>query len=211
MAIAPVAIGDIVQVIIGSRVLGQSCLNVLYYRADSNMGPNTYQATLQNLSNKIATDIVQGIIPYMLDAMGNNTTVEFIQLQKVYPQREIPVRTPQGVPGVHVDDCATPNVAGVILKRVEKPGRGKTGSFHLAGIPETGYSGGSFTAPYQALLDAIGNQLDDPIDGIVAGSKWNPGTFNPDLGLPDNFVPLAGYEVKTTVRVMRRRTVGVGI
>lgn len=211
MAIDPIAIGDIVQVVIGVKVEGQQCLNVLYYRADSNQGPNTYVATIDNLLNRIESDEVDGIIPHLIPCMAPNAIHNFIQGQRVYPVRSIPIRTNLANDGTHVDDCDATNVSAVISKKVEKAGRGRTGSFHVAGVPNTGYALGSITEAYAALLEQVATRLDSPQAGITPGSFWNPGTFNPELGVGDNFVPIVDAEVKRTLRVMRRRTVGVGI
>lgn len=207
----PIAVGNVVQVVIGTKFAGQQALNVLYFQSDSAMGPNQYIETLEALIGEINSDGIDGIVPFMLPAMGPNVTHNFTQAQRVYPVRSIPVRIETASDGTHVDDCDTFNIAAVISKKVDKPGRGRTGSFHLAGIPNTAYFEGSFTPPYIDLLDALADRLETYQEGIVAGSKWFPVTFNPNLGAGENVQQVVQCSPRGTVRVMRRRTVGVGI
>jgi hypothetical protein len=211
MPAAPIALGDIVQVIVGSTAFGQQALNVVYYRATGNMGPNSYAASLSDLVASVLVDPVTGIVPELLKCIGPNVTVNFVQAQKVYPVREIPLRQIAASAGQHADDCDAFNVSAVILKKSETSGRGRTGSFHVAGIPSTAYALGSLTTAYRTILSGLRVAIGLPQDSLVPGSDWRPVIYSPGMGVGFNQHEIIETAINPYVRVMRRRTVGVGI
>lgn len=207
----PIAAGDIVQVIIESRVEGQSLLNVLYFKANEAEVGSTYQESLAQLIESIVSDPNTAIVPRMTPLMGPNVTVANVQAQRVYPTRDVYRRQPTGEPGTHVDDCDATNVAAVIVKQSTVAGRGRSGTFHLGGLANTTYALGHMTTDAQTLMLALGDSLDDKQPGIVDTEQWQPGMFNPSLGAGMNFTEIGATTPRETLRVMRRRTVGVGI
>lgn len=209
MPIPPVAIGDIIQVIVNSRCEGQVIKNVLYYKSLAGR-EGTYQEGIDELLVGLTIDDVSSLTDAMTPLMGPNATIEFVQAQRVYPQRDIYVRRVVNQAGVHDDDCDAPNLAAVVVKQTERVGRGKSGTFHAGGLASTLYAKGEFTAPGQTLLKVLADTLKIDMVDAVPGAGFRPGTFNPTLGTPDNFNPIVGTSVMPTVRVMRRRTVGVG-
>lgn len=211
MPVAPIAAGDVVQVIIESQVLQQTMLNVLYYRAKAGVPGTEYFIILDELNTAIAESQNAGIVPYMIPMMGPNAEVVRIQSQRVYPTRDLYLRTPVGVVGTQNDDCDASNLAAVIVKRGERTGRGKSGTFHLGGLPMTSYALGRMTAGSRTLLTALADKLNDPQLSAGGESLFVPGMFNPTMGAPNNFNEIVACDVQDTVRVMRRRTVGVGI
>lgn len=206
----PIAAGDIVQCVIESRVEGQVMLNVLYYRANEAEVGSSYFESLEKLIESVISDPNTAITPRMQPLMGPNVTIEAVQVQRVYPARDVYRRQPLGDQGSHADDCDATNVAAVIVKQAAVAGRGRSGTFHLGGLASTTYALGSLTADARTLLLALGDSLDDRQPGVADTEQWVPGMFNPLLGAGLNFTEIAATAPKDTLRVMRRRTVGVG-
>lgn len=207
----PVAVGDVIQVTIEMRYNQQVYLNVLHYQSQENFSPALYESTLNTLLDTLETDAVTGIIePYQAIV---TEAVEFRTLtaQRVYPTRDYYVRVPVNVFGTYDGTQGTGNIGATISKRSQAAGRGRTGSFHTPALPAEGQNNGSLTTIYRGLVEDVASAIRFVQVESGAGTGFVPGMFNPALGGPNNFVPLIGTDVQPTVRVMRRRTVGVGI
>lgn len=210
MAIPPIAIGDIIQVQIRTQVENQTVLNVLHYRSLSNRDTVTYQEGLNDLIDGIAVDDVTSIIDPMLPLMGPNAEVIYVQAQRVYPARDIYVRRNINRSGEHADDCDATNVDAVIVKQSEKTGRGRSGVFHLGGLANTTYALGEMTADSMTLLAGLASSLKVRMAEIIPDTGFDPGMYNPDLGGVTGFTKVADCTPRKQLRVIRRRTVGVG-
>lgn len=208
---APVAAGDIIQVIIKGEANGQTLLNVLYYKAKSGYPEDTYAEAMEELWAAIVVDDITSITDAMVPLMGNNTGINWVQCQRVYPTRDYYYRGAADLQGTHADDCDAPNVSAVITKRSERSGRGRSGSFHLGGIANTTYALGKITPAAQSLLVTLAAGIELVQQETTDGTGYEPGMFNPELGAGLNWSPIADTTVQETLRVMRRRTVGVGI
>jgi len=209
MAIPKIVVGDIAQVIINSKVNGQTCLNVLHYKCELMDPALTYAEAMDQLMTKVGGPS-PSVVSYMSLAMASNCQVESIRAQRVSPLRDIYIAQAIGLPGVLAVPANLPNVAGVITKQTEKAGRGRQGSFHLAGMPPADFVDGSLTVPAVNRLQTIADQLQANVL-VGATVKWVPGTISPQAALAERFHPLFECFPQTTARVMRRRTVGLGI
>lgn len=210
MAIPKIAVGDIVQVIIEGVCENQRTLNVLHYKAAVGLPETEYFVALQELCEAVGENPTTGIVPKMLPLMGPNARIQRIQAQRVYPQRDLYTRLEIDQGGEHVDDCDATNVAAVITKRGEHVGRGKSGTFHLGGLANTTYALGNITGPATALLVDLADKLNDPQMTSGAEPVFKPGLFNPTAGAGSNWNEIVATDPMKTLRVMRRRTVGVG-
>lgn len=211
MPVSPIMSGDIVQVIVRSTFQGDALLNVLYYKALSSYADDSYRETLEELAAGLIVDDINSLTDPMLAVMGGNVRLDYLQLQRVYPTRSPYIRETVATNGTYAEDCYTGNVCGVITKQCEAVGRGRSGSFHMGGLGGTLYSQGVLTADAILLFEDIANALRITQLGVAEDTGFRPGTFNPDLGAPGNFNPLLDTVVQQTLRVMRRRTLGVGI
>lgn len=207
----PVAVGDIVQVVIQMRYSGQTYLNVLHYQSQQNWTPALYEETLEQLLATIETDVVTGIISPYKDVVPASVTFETLTAQRVYPTRDYYVREPVGTIGLYDGTASSGNLGATISKRSVIAGRGRTGSFHTPCLPINAAVGGVLEADYRNLLEPLAQSLRFIQMEDGAGTGFQPGMFNPELGSPNNWAPLLTTTVQQTARVMRRRTAGVGI
>jgi len=208
----PLRINDIVAVTIVGSFEQQTYENVLHYRAD-NPPDNTesYEQGLNALIASIKNDIGSAVITEYLPVIGANAGLDYIQAQRVYPTRDFYVRVNEAQPGTHAGDCLTGNISGVITKQSEKAGRGRSGSFHTFAVPEGTYEKGTFLAAYLTLLDELGDAIELNQRTFAGLDVWWPGMYSPTAGAGDNWSGIVNTTAQDTVRVMRRRTVRVGI
>lgn len=211
MAIGKLVVGDIVQMTIESDVLGQRCLNVLHYRARVGLPALEYQEAMDLLNQAVRGSTTSSIMEKMLPLMGENTKVVGFTSQRVYPTRDIPVRLPNSDEGTAPTVCNASNLAFVITKQSEAAGRGRNGSFHLAGVTDQHFALGNVTLDGQTALEELADRLRDK--QVTEGGEFvfEPGLYKANSSLLENWKYLVGTTVQTTVRVLRRRTVGLGI
>lgn len=201
-------VGTIWQLVIESVVSGQRCLNVLHYRC-------TTESTISGISAEteaVAADLnsVDGIIPKLLPAMGPNVNIPRVTGQAIRTTRYAKQSVEVDEDGSHANLCTTPNVAAVITKRTTFAGRWAVGSFHVPGVPGTAYSEGMLTTDYKDIITLLAAELLDNLEPAVGGGVYEPILLHP-AGLHGGFTTLTECIAQDQVRVMRRRTVGLGI
>lgn len=212
MATDPLRINDIVAITIVGSFEQQTYENVLHYKAENPPDPaNSYEQELDLLIGSIKNDIGSAVITEYLPLIGANCGIDYIQAQRVYPTRSFYVRVNEAQAGTHANDVMTGNISGVITKQSEKAGRGRSGSFHTFGVPNGVYEKGAFLAAYLTLLDELGDSLELTQRTFAGLDVWWPGMFNPTQGAGDNWAGIVNTVAQDTVRVVRRRTVRVGI
>lgn len=210
---SPIISGDIIQVVFRTIVQEQTCLNVLHFKITQPVGQPSFTSDMELLFTCVDPATAGSVGQTFRSAIATNATIQDITLQRVSPTRDFYMRFPIGLAGIStVGECTATNVSGVITKQSEKPGRGRSGSFHIPGIGQNGYSAGRLTNAYRAeilpLQDALKEDLIDPVTSDHLGV---PGMFHPSAPLGQQFQQVVATSIQSTLRVMRRRTVGVGI
>jgi len=208
----PLALNDIVAITIVGTVANQHVENVLHFKADNPPDPaEDYTDGLQSLIGSIKNDVASGIFASLLDCIGNNVGIDYVQAQRVYPQRDFYTRIYEAQPGLHANECSLSNIAATVTKQSERAGRGRSGSFHVFGIPDGVWVDGVWDGAYLALLDELADNLINNQREFGGLDVWWPGMFNGSLGAGNNWSGIVGCTPGDTVRVMRRRTVRLGI
>lgn len=145
-----------------------------------------------------------------LNCCATNYTLTQIWLQCVFPVRYKKRTYPVGMNGAGEDVSAAANIAGVITRTGDLAKRNNTGSLHVPiGSTSLSIVGGRLTATQKGLMTTLGTKMKGTIgtDGLVVDysfSLWGNQVGN----LP---VPVTAAVPQDTSRVMRRRTVGLGI
>lgn len=204
-----ISAGDLIQYTIEYDVLSQRCMNVFFYSVRGDLSADTDGATyldafLAEMEKPVS------IMSAIKLAMAPNTTILQHSAQKVLPLRMTRRINPIGLSGTSsLGDCAAPNLSGVITKTVDRAKRGGTGSTHIAGVPTGAVELGRLEETYENALYSIAQRIASEIDPGIDLLKLQPvlGGLPLSVNAPD----ITGYAVQNTIRVMRRRTIGVGI
>jgi hypothetical protein len=101
-------------------------------------------------------------------------------------------------------------VAAVITKRTAFAGRWAVGSFHLGGLPQNAYVNGTLEPTFKTSVGLVAAQLLEDITIAIVGGVYEPVIVHP-VAAHDGSTVLRETDVQDTLRVMRRRTVGLGI
>jgi len=115
--------------------------------------------------------------------------------------------------------CDTPNIAAVITKKTTLGARKGIGATHIRWVPADAYSAGLLEAPYKAGLVTFTALMEEIQFNALTGTGWRPIVLNKELipgSTPPKYrivggTPITSTMVQDQVRVMRRRTVGLGI
>lgn len=204
----PVNVGNLLQLRINTTVVGQRCLNVLHYIITTEGSSTDGDTVLDDLLS--AASAAGQIVDAVTEFMAPNCTIDYADLQVIFPDRFRSVRRTYNAPGGGLDGtCTTANVAVVITKRVDQAFKNAGGSLHLAGVGEEGYANGLLIGDTLTQGAAVRDAIDNTLTGPVTGTVITP-------VIARIVTPVATTRIITSallqpeVRIMRRRTVGVG-
>ncbi len=199
--------GDILQIQYRGTLFGQRVINSLHYRVYASSTTESYVQACIDVGFAMYNGVITPGLA-LADAQAPEYNLDAIRVQKVNGIRGRYVDYQVNQPGVHAGECTTANVAAVITKRTDTASRRGLGSIHIPGIPSVGYSGAKLTAAYKLKIDAVSARLINPFTVPAETTACQPILW---AKLTDPvYRVLTGTFVQTTLRVMRRRTFGVG-
>lgn len=204
---ALLANGDRVLVSFTGTLLGQRIINTFLYRLESVPAETDYDATMDLFFAEL--NDAAGMIPAWLDCLPENITNTQAWLQVIRPARlRRKIYTVVGGGGRSI--AQTSNIQASITRQGELAGRRSIGGVRIP-LNDTGldYENGVLGLAMKNALQALADEM---IETLEVG----PGAirFIPQVGTPKpplNSFDLKDTFVQDTVRVLRRRTVGLGI
>jgi len=199
--------GDILQISFVGTLFSQRVLNVLHYRVTADSTSPSYVTAAGAVGFQMQSGVVTPGLA-MLAAQGPEYNLDYIRVQKVNGTRLRYVDYAVNLPGTVAGNCTAPNIAATITKKTENGTRHGIGSLHLPGIPSNGYANGVLDATYKLLVDAISARLINPFTVQLETTQCQPILWSKSID--PVYHPLTNTVVQNTIRVMRRRTVGVG-
>jgi hypothetical protein len=203
----PISTQDKVLVTVASTLCGQRVLNTFRYRVSAATPGTGQDVALTALVAQLR--LSGGWITRLKNAYPENLTVDAIWAQVYAPIRYRKYVTIINDNGNYAAEAATANQAAVITRFSEVARRDGISNMHVpvAGTPDV-MQGGFLTNTFKTLLGLAGLAMTLNIITPAPAVTFIP-VVN-DTGLP--FAgDVAGYEIGDTARIMRRRTVGLGI
>lgn len=204
------AVGDVIALTYKSTYQSQQIRYVLHWRVTVPGTSTTPEADL----DAMAANFINAGVNTLLDSLLNVHVAGFVfnsaEAQRVSPTRTISMESATDSPGTVVGTESPANTAVVITKRTLTAGRRGIGSLHLSGFDSTSQTNGILVAPLLALYQTVSTEVLNARTVTAVGMSIEPGLFNPGMG-PSFFSRLFDTNVQDTIRVMRRRTVRVGI
>lgn len=203
---------DLYKVTIVQRLYGQRCLNILWFQVkDAGGAPPDRWALQIALLNELNS--VGNIIPAMQAVQTQDLDIlsGICNSYRTPLEREPYSQVLYNVPGLLAGVAGDANTALSIEKRANVPIVGHPrygiGRMQIAGPPSSQYTAGLFVEDYMVAAQSLADQLTE--DVIALGVTLQPVLINTD-GASFVVSPIFGAIARDTVRVMRRRTVGVG-
>lgn len=211
---------SVCQVTLISTLFGQTVMNTFHYRLDLSGGNvaagSAFLSDFNDALNAGGGLFEQYILCLPTQALNIHADFQWIDPDR-FIKRTFVVNPTGGA--AHV--CTTPNLAAVLELRGNIASRRSVGTKHLPGLGGTAVAAGIVQAELRAQIQELGDQavLDVAVGGrtmrpIVFG-RARPSYTKPDgtvvPALPKSYKDVTGYVDQATARVMRRRTVGLGI
>jgi hypothetical protein len=200
----PLVPGAIIAVTVETTLNGQTMLNVLHYVLGT-VGTADYIAALTALNTLL--NGAGGLTDAMKACMSQDADFVSTMCQVVAPTRLVGVKAAVVKSGSVLATALPQNVSAVITKRTDQASRRGIGSFHLGAIASTQVDAGYLTGPLIGNLTTLGNVIRSTL--AVGTQSYTPCLWSPIT--PAETRILVSTTVQQTSRVMRRRTVGVGI
>jgi len=200
--------GDIIAVTMIGSCLGQRVQQSMFYSVITPSTSASVATALTNVLNDIVADPVSW--PNQLLAFApQNYSWSALRAQRVHPTRSAYAEVAGLGAGLHAQDATTANVNGVITKRTLVGTRKGVGRMSTAPLTPDQFTAGLVTAGTLAAMDLLGTVLNDPISGGADLTDAEPVLWSKDT--PTTSLLITSAQGQDTVRVMRRRTLRVGI
>lgn len=190
------AVGDVYEVVVGSRILGEYCENVFRFR--ETVG-ETDTIPAQNLALGFQT----AIIPDWAALVSDQMEFACIYARRISPTPGIAFTVLETTVGTQVGE-ALPTTSAILLSWLTalatKRGRGRT---YFSGAPEDSQAGGKLEAGVLAAWQAFGDTL---ITAIPAGGggtgEWELAVWSEVDSLARDVIAAV---VRTNLATMRSR------
>lgn len=205
---ANAVVGQIYLVTFKGTMAGQTLLNTFRYRLETLGTAITTADITTNMDLLIASG--GNLSPKFIGAVPPQYTLDERWYQCVSPSRIRKVIVNAALAGTFAGTGSTPNASVSIERFAEVATRHGVGRLQLpAANDSANVTNGIINGPgYTGALAALAAQMILPLTLPTVGSTMKP--VLQDLRNPGVFNYIIGASAKNTMRVMRRRTVGVG-
>jgi len=215
-----VAAGDFFLITAVGEAFNQRIMLTHTLRVDAvNVGVTENAASL-GLLVAVANGVGDGnlIESAYLACLPDNYVLRRWTCQKIWPTRYRQYNYIRDVNGTHGEGAETANLAGVLTMQTRIAGRGEQGNKHIGPLPHgpTSVDEGLLVAAYKTLLTTLGTKLYADIPVVALGLVCKPIVLHRELDDEGHIINMTSTDIFTaavqdTIRVMRRRTVGLGI
>lgn len=201
---------DILEVTLLAKFFNEDVQNKFHYACISVSG--AAQST-PAVAAALQTNFVApaGLINLIRLMSPNDYSLQGVRYQVIAPVRQVAYPIVTALAGLNGFDTTTANVAFAITKRGDLAGRKNISTTHLMGTTDSGImEEGKISPQALTLAENIASFLSNQVSVTVGGVdyEFGPVIYHPTD--PSNPTPITSTIVQRTVRVMRRRTVGLG-
>lgn len=206
-----VAVNDLFLVTVNGLAYNQRIMLTLGYRVADAVGSHTEQEVSEALAAALAAGGTADIVTPYTECLSTATVLTDVWAQKIEPNRFRRYNAPAGLSGQGGPSDAT-NLAAVLTLQTALSGRSQQANKHIGPIPQgpDWTTEGVLTTDFKILLAALGDALVDTVAVLTGDIVLIPCIIHgPGAPLPST--DIITYAVQDTIRVMRRRTVGLGI
>ena len=209
----PMEVGDLVNVTLRGTLYDQRIMTTYGFRVSATTSAGDTRVSQDKLALAISSDTGTNLMGTFRACVS-----PAVSINQIWVQRIRPIRMRKSVLNVALDGLLgsgpnTPNNAVVITRKSDFGGRNSISNLHLPGPPMglDYVSNGTLTPAYKTLLDSHAFESYDTITVVNGGeSVTYKGVIINAAGGPVNYQDITAHSIGETLRVMRRRTVGVG-
>lgn len=206
-----VAANDLMQVTYWSTLSAQTLMSVLHYRVDETPVAVADETFYWSLWALWFADTANVLPAAYVEAAPTNVLIDRVTVQRIRPTRGVYAEAAMGAAGEHAGVALTANICASITKRSTISGRTGVGHLQWPPLVATDYTNGVIDLDFkEGELANLALQILEP---QVISTGTTEATLIPCLpaGGANNNYDLWQTGVRTQVRTMHRRTVGLGI
>jgi len=190
-------------------LLNQTTLNTVHYRVSNPSSIVTVKEEMEEFLKRFTAVGPNDILTAYRQALPDNFFLRQAVLQPVYPTRYRRVAatlTQQGA----ADPSEVSNVQAAITFNTIKAGRNQIGGIRVPQTPANA-QGGSWIPAWLNTLEIVGDVFSTLLVAGLGGGSYQPVIFHRSPNANPRWDDISDFIVQPTTRVIRRRTVGVGI
>jgi hypothetical protein len=209
----PMVAGDLVVLTLRGTAYSQRVMTSYGFRVMNSTDTGDTRVAQDELCQRISTDTGTNLLGTFLACVSPGVTIEEIWAQRIRPQRMRKSVLTVSIPGTLGTGPGTPNVSAVVTRKSDLGYRSSISNLHLPVPPIIAMynNNGVWTGAYRTLLDAHAFESYDSITVVGANGSvtYKGAIINAPLSVPDHQI-ITAHSINPNVRVMRRRTVGLG-
>lgn len=206
------AVNNIVQVTHRGHCLSQKILLVTHWRVVGTNSAANIQTELAAIVTKFGLTGGVNLADSYLAMLPQNYTMVEVRAQKISPTREAYVSGAYSAPGTVAVDATAPQTSCAVEFFGALAERYDVATHKIGPLAPTRYSGGFVTAAQITAMAAFGAQWIQDVTVSVGGGDigLRPVIYHTTGTVPVTSSDIIGHREKDTLRVARRRTVGLG-
>ena len=205
--------GDLINLSVVGTLYGQRVMTSYGFRVMSVSGAIDSREAQDKLNDAVATNTGTNLLSTYQDI-----TTDDLEINQIWSQIVRPIRMRKSVKNVALQGFisalnGTPNIAAVITRKSDLASRSSISNLHIPAAPTdlTNMSEGVFTPAYRTKLDAHAFESYDTINVSWFGNSFNvKGVIINKASADPNWQEITAHSINHNMRVMRRRTVGLG-
>jgi len=203
-----VLVGDQINVTFAGSFAGQTCLNNFGYQVTAIGGAHQVVTTAGEINNKLS--VGGGMIDDYAALLPGDYIINELWVQWLRPTRYAKQKFISGVTGANPGNSTSTNQAITITRKGFAANRRNIGGVHIFCVnDDSAMLDGEFLAAYKLLAATFAVHMSSTVALFGDGTIITPSIIPTDPG--GAVIPVVSTEVQGTARVMRRRTVGLGI
>lgn len=203
---------SVMEVSFAGSVDGQRVLTTRHYTNRFSIPDSVSIALLmQGFLDSIQEGEVNDLVTSYLAVCATDYLLTQVRVQVVAPTRIRFYQTPKAAAGTFAGLTQATNINGTITFQTQKAGRNQISTIHPPALAEGTYTSGLLGGAIKTALSALGDKLTEPVALPGLLGVWFPVIWHRKVAGIDRVDGIENYTVSDTVRVMRRRTVGLGI
>jgi len=202
-------IGDVVSIQIHGRIFNQVTMSTFHYKVTTASTTPDTKVALEALGTSFKTQLNAPGLAF-LQAAPQNWLAEKVRLQVVSPILSQYAIVSWNLFGTIGSDANASNVTGTLTRRTSFGGRTQIGALHTAPLPDAAMLSGLIAASHLAKMDNLADKMDNNFTVLAETTQVTPVLWSTNDPFNNNKL-ITSIIVQPEIRVMRRRTVGLGI
>jgi len=206
---ASLPISSVIEVTYLGTLCGQRVMNTLHYRVTTPSTMVTVQEEMAQLATRFTDIGANDILTKYRLCVPESMVINSVVLQPVYFTRYRKFTYPVNKVGLS-DPTEVPNIQAAITFWTEFSGRDQVGGVRIPASYQLAASG-YWQAAYTQVLEDLADFITTIIIVTVGGGVYAPVIYHRKEDHVPKSDDIKGYIIQPQTRVLRRRTVGLGI